>query len=221
MSCSKIKNKSVSINSYSYKEEKLNIISHAIGVLFSIFALALLTTKGIKSGNITHIFAYSIYGLSLLTVFSASTLYHSAKSPVSRKKFKVFDHIAIYLSIAGTYTPYALITLNDSNVGTIIIVLVWSIAITGIIFKLFFTGRFKIVSTLSYLAMGWSIVIAVKPLIENVEMNGLVWLAVGGILYTTGAIIYQIKKIKFNHAIFHFMVLIAAISHVIAVYYYI
>lgn len=122
--------------------------------------------------------------------------------------------------IAGTYTPFTLITLSGTTTGWLIFGIIWGLAVTGIILKLFFTGRFKIVSTLMYILMGWLVVFAIKPLIANLPFEGLVWLFAGGISYTLGAILYSIKRIKFNHAIFHFFVLGGSICHFISVFFY-
>ena len=154
------------IKYYSPAEERINVVSHAIGIGLSIFALVLLFTKAVMFGDIWHIISFSIFGISLITLYSASTFYHSAKNPDLRKRLRVFDHAAIFVLIAGTYTPFTLITLAGST-GWVIFGIAWGIALIGIVLKLFFTGRFKIVSTLMYVFMGWIIVFAVKPLINN------------------------------------------------------
>lgn len=207
------------IKYYSPIEERINIISHAIGSLLSIAALVFLFIKGIKYGEIWDIVSFSIFGISLITLYTASTFYHSAKKPDLRRRLRVFDHAAIYVLIAGTYTPFTIIALGDRT-GWIIFSIVWGLALSGIILKLFFTGKYKIVSTLMYVFMGWIIVFALNPLIDNLSSNGLFWLAAGGVSYTIGAILYSIKKIKFNHAIFHLLVLIGSACHFISVYFY-
>jgi hemolysin III len=208
------------IKNYSAFEEKLNISSHAIGVLFSIIALILLVTHASLNGNIWHIVSFSIFGASLLVLYAASTFYHSAKTPDLRAKLRVLDHASIYVLIAGTYTPFALVTLNGST-GWTIFAISWGLALSGIILKLFFTGRFKIISTSMYLFMGWMIIFAIQPLIDNLSSEGLFWLVAGGLAYTIGAILYGIKAIKFNHAIFHVFVLIGSACHFAAVYFYV
>ena len=207
------------IKYYSPIEERINIISHAIGSLLSIAALVFLFIKGIKYGEIWDIVSFSIFGISLITLYTASTFYHSAKKPDLRRRLRVFDHAAIYVLIAGTYTPFTIIALGDRT-GWIIFSIVWGLALSGIILQLFFTGKYKIVSTLMYVFMGWIIVFALNPLIDNLSSNGLFWLAAGGVSYTIGAILYSIKKIKFNHAIFHLLVLIGSACHFISVYFY-
>jgi len=201
-------------------EEKINIISHGIGVLLSVIALVLLIIKSNIDGDAMHIFSYIVYGLSLLILYSASTIYHNSKTDIVRNKLNVFDHASIYILIAGTYTPYALITLPETA-GWLIFVSIWSFAIVGVVLKLFFIGKFKIASTIMYVLMGWIMVFAINPLMDNLSVEGLIWLLAGGISYTIGAVLYSVKKIKFNHAIFHIFVLIGSITHFISIYFYV
>ncbi len=205
---------------YSPTEEKINIVSHAAGFIFSIAALALLVVRASLYGNAWHIVSSSIFGTSLITLYAASTLYHSAKKPQIRSRLKVFDHASIYALIAGTYTPFTLVTLSGA-VGWVIFGLSWGAALTGIILKLFFTGRYNLLSTIMYVLMGWVIVFAIKPLINNLPREGLLWLLAGGIAYTIGAILYSIKKIPLNHAIFHIFVLLGSFCHFVAVFFYV
>ncbi|MDH3381195.1 MAG: hemolysin III family protein [Flavobacteriaceae bacterium] len=208
------------INFYNPLEEKLNIITHAVGIALSIAALVLLVIFASFYGNVWHIVSFSIYGASLIALYTASTIYHSIQNPKWRYRFNIVDHSAIYILIAGTYTPFALVTLNGT-VGWVLFGVTWGIAAIGIIFKIFFTGRFDIVSTIAYVAMGWIVIFAINPLIDNLPLNGIFWLFLGGIFYTIGAIIYAIKRIKFNHAIFHVFVLLGSISHFFAVFFYV
>ena len=157
---------------------------------------------------------------SLMIVFAASTIYHSAKKPTLRSRLRVFDHAAIYVLIAGSYTPFTLVTLNGM-VGWVLFGITWGMALTGIVLKLFYTGKFKILSTLMYVFMGWLIIFAIKPLMNNLPAEGLVWLVAGGVAYTVGAILYSIKKIKLNHAIFHVFVLIGAACQFVTVFFYV
>jgi hemolysin III len=206
------------IKTYSHREEQLNIWSHFTGFILSIAGLVLLMIKGIQSGSTLTIFSYAIYGVSMLVLYLASTLYHSAKEPERRKKLNIFDHAAIYVLIAGTYTPFSLLVLKGAW-GWSIFGVVWGIAAIGITLKLFFTGRFNLVSTISYVLMGWVVVIAIKPLITNFNMEGLLLLAAGGFFYTVGAVLYSIKRIPYNHAIFHFFVLLGSLTHFLAIYF--
>lgn len=205
------------MNQYSPQEERLNVLSHATGFLLSILAFILLLVKTIPQDNTINTISVTIYGLSLIVLYAASTLYHNAKAPKLRKRLKIFDHAAIFLLIAGTYAPYSLITLKGTT-GTIIFSVVWGIAFFGIVLKLFFTGRFKVLSTLMYVLMAWVIVFAVQPLMENLSADGLFWLAAGGAAYMLGALLYNIDKLKFNHAIFHIFVLIGSYCHFHSIY---
>jgi len=205
---------------YSSLEENINVGSHALGFVLGIVALVFLVIKSTQHGNAWHIVSFSIYGVSLVILYAASTLYHFAKKPVSRKRLKVFDHAAIYVLIAGSYTPYALVTIKGMA-GWLLFGFSWGIAIIGIILKLFFTGRFTIISTLAYVLMGWMVVFVFDSLTANLSENGMFWLIAGGVSYTVGAVIYAIHKIKMNHAIFHVLVLLGSIFHFISIYYYV
>ncbi len=204
---------------YSEKEEKLNVITHAFGLLMGILALPFLIHKSISFDGFWKPASILIYGVSIIVLYSASTAYHSAKTPKRRRILNIFDHAAIYVLIAGTYTPFTLITL-EGKTGWIIFGLTWFFALTGIILKLFFTGKFDKLSTIMYVLMGWQIVFAINPLLESLPIEGLFWLFSGGVFYTVGAILYSIKKIPFNHAIFHVFVLLGSISHFVAIYFY-
>jgi len=205
---------------YSPLEEKINIISHAIGFSLSIVALVLLVTHATLHGDVWHIVSFSIFGSSLIILYAASTFYHSAKKSELRNRLNIIDHASIYVLIAGTYTPFTLVTLNGA-IGWVIFGISWGLALTGIILKLFFTGKYNLMSTIMYVLMGWIIVFAIKPLINNLPLEGFLWLFAGGISYTIGAIIYGIKKIKFNHAIFHMFVLMGSFCHFMSVYFYV
>lgn len=208
------------IKYYSPIEEKINIISHAIGFILSIVALVLLVTHANLQGNVWHIVSFSIFGASLIILYAASTFYHSTKKSELRNRLKIIDHASIYVLIAGTYTPFTLVTLNGT-IGWVIFGTSWGLALTGIILKLFFTGKYNLISTIMYVLMGWVIVFAIKPLINNLPFEGLLWLFAGGISYTIGAILYSIKKIKFSHAIFHMFVLIGSFCHFMSVFFYV
>ena len=205
---------------YPTTEEKINILTHGLGLLLSIAALVLLIIHASTHGTARHIVSFTIFGASLILLYSASTLYHYSQKPEIRRKLNILDHASIYVLIAGTYTPFTLITLKGW-LGWTIFGITWGIAIIGVFFKLFYTGRFDKISTIAYVAMGWIIIFAVKPLIENLPINGLYWLLAGGIFYTIGAVLYSVKKIKFNHAIFHVFVLLGSFSHFMAIYFYV
>lgn len=208
------------IKYYSPREEKINIVSHKIGFVLSLIALMLLVSTALRLGDIRHIVSFTVFGLSLVLLYAASTLYHSAKDPKIRKRLKIFDHVSIYLLIAGSYTPFTIIVLKDT-IGWMIFGFVWGFAITGIILKFFFTGRYKLLSTIMYVLMGWLIVFFIKPLIDSLPHKGLIWLFSAGFFYTIGAVIYSIQKIKFNHAIFHIFVLMGSICTFVTVFFFV
>ncbi len=205
---------------YSEQEENLNVLSHFIGFLLSLAAIPLLVARAALYGNIWHLVSFSIFGISLAILYAASTFYHREKKERSRLHLQVFDHASIYVLIAGSYTPFALVTLNGVW-GWVIFGLSWGFAVVGITLKIFFTGRYDKLSTSMYVLMGWIIVIAMHKLIENFSAEGIFWLFAGGVAYTVGAVIYSIKKIPFNHAIFHFFVLAGSICHFVAVFFYV
>ena len=205
---------------YSPAEEWVNISSHAAGLVLSVVALTLLVMHANLNGNVWHIVSFSIFGASLIVLFAASTVYHSAKNPDVRARLRIVDHASIYVLIAGTYTPFTLVTLNGST-GWTIFGITWGMALCGIVLKLFFTGRYSLLSTLMYVFMGWVIIFAIKPLVENLSSEGLFWLVLGGVSYTVGAILYSIKKIKFNHAIFHMLVLTGSFCQFMSVFFYV
>ncbi len=208
------------IEHYSPIEEKINIASHAFGFVLSVVALVLLVVHASQHGNAWHIVSFSIFGVSLVILYAASTLYHSAKDPVLRNRLRIVDHATIYILIAGTYTPFTLVIL-DGFAGWTIFGVSWGMALIGIVLKIFFTGKYDLLSTLMYVFMGWIIVFAIEPLIHNLSSHGLFWLVAGGIAYTLGAVLYSIKQIKFNHAIFHMFVLTGSACHFISVYFYV
>ncbi len=208
------------ITYYEPKEERLNVITHAIGLVLSVVALVLLVVFASLEGTAKHIVSFSIYGASLIVLYSASTFYHYSQKPKLRKRLNIFDHSAIYVLIAGTYTPFTLVVLKGW-VGWTIFGVSWGLAIVGIVLKLFFTGKYDKISTFAYVLMGWLIIFAIKPLVQNLPLNGLMWLLAGGIFYTVGAVLYSIKNLKYNHAIFHIFVLLGSFAHFIAVFFYV
>lgn len=208
------------VHFYSNFEEKLNVWSHFAGLVLSVIGLILLIFRAIDLENTWAIISFPIFGLSMIILYLASTLYHYSKNPKVRYRLNIFDHAAIYVLIAGSYTPVALVSLNGKE-GYTIFLIVWTIALFGIIFQIFFIGRFNILSTVLYVAMGWLIIFSSQTLLKNLNFNGLIWLVSGGISYTIGAALYSINKIKLNHAIFHVFVLLGTFCHFIAVYFYV
>lgn len=205
---------------YPPDEEKFNVISHGFGFVLSILGLVLLVMRASEMGGLLHLVSFSIFGASLILLYAASTFYHSAKRTLLRYRLNILDHASIYILIAGTYTPFALVTLNGTT-GWAIFSIVWGIAIVGAVLKFFYTGKYKTLSTVMYVVMGWIIVFALKPLMANLPDGGLVWLIAGGISYTLGAVMFSLERIRFNHAIFHILVLSGSFCHFISIYYYV
>ena len=202
---------------YSDKEEKLNVISHGLGLVLSIVAFPFLILKSFNFEGFWQPISFIIYGASMLILYAASTFYHAAKNPKKRRKLNILDHAAIYVLIAGSYSPFCLVGLN-SNLGWYMFLFVWLFAFTGIILKLFFTGKFDKISTAMYLLMGWQVMFFIKPLMESITTSGFQFLIAGGVFYSIGAILYSIKKVPYNHAVFHVFVLMGSLSHFIAIY---
>ncbi len=194
-----------------HKEEKLNAISHGIGIFLGIIGFYLLLKFDTQKTEYSTI-SLVVYSISIILLFLASTLYHYVSAQAVKMKLRVLDHICIYYLIAGTYTPVALITLEEGN-GWLIFYTIWGIAIAGTILKLFFTGKFEVLSLILYLFMGWLIVFDLQNLLSNTSKTGLYLLMLGGFFYTTGIFFYAFKRIPYNHLIWHFMVLGGAISH--------
>ncbi|MEO5789770.1 hemolysin III family protein [Gelidibacter sp.] len=200
-------------------EEKLNVWTHGFGAVLGIAGLALLVSfKEHKSD--WSLFSVIVYGVSIIILFSASAIYHSVSSEKRKHYFRIIDHIGIYLLIAGTYTPVTLIALNNS-LGWPLFWTVWAIAGFGLILKLFFTGKFEIISTLLYLVMGWLIVFDFTNLSELIGPNGLILFIAGGAFYTLGIIFYAVHKIPYNHVIWHLFVLGGAICHYLMIFFYV
>jgi hemolysin III len=208
------------ITYYDRKEEKWNVISHAIGLVLSIVGLVLLVVYSSLYGSVWHIVSFSIFGASLIVLYSASTLYHYVQSPKLRHRLNIVDHASIYLLIAGTYTPFTLVVLKGW-VGWTIFGISWGLAIIGIILKLFYIGRYDKLSTLTYVLLGWIVIFAIKPLVTQLSSEGLIWLFGGGLFYTVGAVLYSLNKIKYNHAIFHIFVLLGSFCHFMAIFFYV
>ena len=206
-----------SLKHYSPGEERVNISSHALGLVLSGVALVAMLTRAIQYGTIWHIVSVSIFGASLISLYTASTFYHGSKEPSLRSRLRIMDHATIYVLIAGTYTPFGLVTLHGPT-GWTLFAVTWSMAVAGVVLKIFFTGKYDLLSTLLYVFMGWIVVFAINPLMDKLSSDGIFWLFAGGVAYTVGAAVYSIKKIKFNHAVFHLFVLLGSFCHFFAVY---
>lgn len=201
---------------YSKKEERLNIITHAFGLLLSSIGLLFLILKSFHYTGFCNPSSLVIYGLSLIVLYAASTFYHAAKNPQFRRKLNIFDHAAIYVLIAGTYSPFAMLVL-EPTLGWIIFGLTWSFALIGVVLKLFYTGRFDKLSTTVYLLMGWKVLFVIRPLMEQLSAESLQLLFVGGLFYSLGAVLYSLKKLPYNHALFHVFVVLGSVCHFFSV----
>ena len=200
---------------HDWREEIWNALTHGLGFLLSLVASAVLITLVALDGNGWHLSGALVFCVSLVTVYTSSTLYHSIPHLVTKARMKVFDHCAIFVLIAGTYTPFTLIALRPRG-GWWMFAAAWTLALAGIVFKLFYTGRFKGVSTLIYIGMGWMVVLGIKPFLETVPMSTLLWLLAGGLAYTIGTVFYMSKR-TYSHAIWHAFVLLGSACHFVAV----
>ena len=201
----------------SYKdEEHWNTGTHGLGIILGLIGAIFLGMMVREQDLITRTSVWA-YSVSIILLFTASTVYHAVADPRIKRKLRILDHISIYFLIAGTYTPVALITLRDGN-GWLLFWIVWGIALFGTVLKLFFTGKFEIFSLALYLIMGWLIVIDLQNLLDLFSPSSTFWLGMGGAFYTLGILFYAIRRIPFNHMIWHFFVLGGAISHWIMIY---
>ncbi|MEK6154361.1 hemolysin III family protein [Flavobacteriaceae bacterium 3-367] len=200
-----------------HKEEKWNAWSHGLGILLGILGAYLLLDKNTAQSNQT-IISLVVYSISIVLLFTASTLYHSVSKLALKRKLRILDHISIYYLIAGTYTPVCVVLLADSR-GWILLYVVWGLALLGTMLKLFFTGKFEVFSLLLYLFMGWLIVFDIGALIATTSKLGLTLMALGGAFYTLGIVFYALRKIPYNHLIWHVFVLGGAISHWLFIYW--
>lgn len=206
---------------YTLAEEIANSVSHGIGLICGIVGLVLLLAQAMHYGaGATAIASYSLYGGSLILLFLASTLYHAVPGQRAKRWLKKFDHCAIYLLIAGTYTPFLLVGL-DSPLARGLMIAIWSLALLGVVFKLAFAHRFKALSLATYLVMGWLSLIVIYQLAMKLAAGGVTLLALGGAVYTLGVIFYASKRIPFNHAIWHGFVLGGSACHFLAIYLYV
>ncbi len=204
------------LKQYSTGEEIANSIIHGLGVLFGIVGMTILLTLASLFGTMTHFLCYLIYGLSMILLYTSSTLYHALPSLSAKKFFKVCDHVSIYLLIAGSYTPFLVLNIKGT-LGWVLVSVIWGCALAGIIFKFFFIGRFTYASTLLYLCMGWMAIVAIKPMAAALTSSGMLLVIVGGLAYTFGTIFYLMKRIRYHHAIWHLFVLTGSVFHFVAI----
>jgi hemolysin III len=208
-------------NTYQKREEILNVVTHGLGALLSIPAFIVLMVESYAQDSISNMIIYMIYGISLMVLYFSSTGYHWVQNPKWRNPLNVWDHISIYLLIAGSYGPFALIGMKGSTIGLVIFIIVWVFALVGIIIKIFYFGKYHILSAIAYVIMGWIAVIGIGTMLEMMPLAAVLWLFGGGIAYTLGAVLYLFDdKIPYNHAIFHVFVLIGSACHYYAVYTY-
>ena len=205
---------------YTLGEEIANAVTSGIGTLLAIAGLVLMVVYASLYGNVWHIVGVSIFGTTLICSHLTSTLYHSIAPRRAKQVLKVFDHLAIYLLIAGTYTPFTLVSLRGAW-GWTLFALIWALAAGGIVLKLTAANQVKYLSTAFYLAMGWTVVLVIKPLLDSVATGGLVLLVAGGLSYTVGVAFYAWRRLPYNHAIWHLFVIGGGACHVLAVLFYV
>jgi hemolysin III len=201
---------------FSKREEIANAIIHGIGAVFSVAALVILIVSSVMHGTAWHVVSFTLFGSSMILLYLSSTLVHGFPAGRVKDFFEIMDHTAIYFFIAGTYTPFLFLAIKGT-LGWTLFGIVWGLAIAGTVFKAFFVKRFLHTSTLLYVVMGWLLVFGWKPLLENVSSQGIILLAIGGILYTVGAVFYVWRGFTYHHAVWHVFVLAASILHFFAV----
>lgn len=205
---------------YPRSEEIANRLTHGLGALLGVAGLVLLVVASVRHGDAWHVVSTAIFGTTLVLLYTTSTLYHSFAAERTRVLLRKFDHAAIFLLIAGTYTPFVLVTLRGPW-GWSLFGVVWGLAVAGVALKFWFAGRFRVVSTLIYVAMGWLVLIAIRPLMAALPAGGLQLLVAGGLCYTGGAVFYLWKSLPYHHAIWHVCVLAGSGCHWAAVYFHV
>lgn len=208
------------LTEYYFKHERLNVITHGFGLLLSVIGLILLLYKAIEHGGWQRILGFSLFGGSLIAAYAASTLFHNTHTIILKHRLRIADHAAIYLLIAGSYSPFAIITIGGTK-GWLLFGGMWTVALIGVVFKLFFTGKYDVLSTIIYVAMGWSAILVARPMVESLPNGGLWLLILGGVAYCAGLIFYFWDNLKFNHAIWHLFVLAGSLSHFFAIIIYV
>ncbi len=201
-------------------EEWANSVTHGLGALLSIAAVVILVVASRLYGDAWRIVSSSIFGASLVILYSSSTIYHWVSEPHLKRGFRVLDHASIYILIAGSYTPFTLVNMRGGW-GWSLFGVIWGLAIIGVVLKIHFVERYEMLSTIIYLAMGWLMVIAIEPLMDAVPLGGLLWLVGGGVCYTLGVVFFIWERLLYSHAIWHLFVLGGSICHFFAVLYYV
>ncbi|ANC79086.1 MAG: PAQR family membrane homeostasis protein TrhA [Bacillota bacterium] len=208
----------MSTHVFSKREEIANAITHGLGVLLSVAVTSILLVFAVWKGTAVHIVSFAVFGGTMLTLYSASTLVHAFPKGRVKDLFEIMDHAAIYLFIAGTYTPIVLIVVGGA-LGWTLFGVVWGLAIFGVVFKVFFTKKFVVLSTLGYVAMGWLITFAFQDISANMPPAGIQLLVAGGIIYTLGSIFYVWRSFPFHHAVWHLFVLAGSVMHFLMMFY--
>ena len=198
------------------REELANALTHGLGATAALAGGAVLVTLTAIHGDGWRLAGAIVFGIALLLLYIASTLYHAISHPVAKGRLKVFDHCAIYVLIAGTYTPFTLVGLRGPW-GWWLFGTIWALALLGVVFKLFYTGRFKRLSTLIYVAMGWLVLVAARPMFHALDAAALAWLLAGGVAYTLGTVFYLQPQLRYSHAIWHGFVIAGSVCHYTAV----
>lgn len=204
-------------HTFTKEEEIVHAITHGVGAVFSIAALVILTVTAAMYGNAWHVVSFTLFGGTMLILYLSSTIVHALPKGRWKRLFEIFDHSAIYFFIAGTYTPFLFLAVKGA-IGWTLFGIVWGLALVGTVFKCFFVNRFLYTSTIIYIIMGWLIVFAWKPLVSSLSLEGVVYLVIGGILYTIGAVFYVWRGFKFHHAVWHLFVLGGSVAHFFAVF---
>ena len=198
------------------QQELVNSIVHGFGIIFGIVSIPILIAFAIKSDNTQGVIGAAIYGFCFLQLFTFSTLYHGFQHAQAKRIFEILDHISIYFLISGTYTPFLLIYMNNAF-GITLLAVLWGLTALGIVFKIFFTGKWNIISTFVYIAMGCIMIVGGRTFFETIPAKVLTMILIGGGLYLLGVIFYLWKKYPYNHAVWHFFVLAAAVCHYVAI----
>lgn len=206
--------------SYSLGEEIANSITHGIGAGLSIAGLVVLVVSAARLGDPWCVVSFSIFGASLIMLYVISTLYHALHHPGAKHVFKILDHASIYFLIAGTYTPFTLVSIRGAW-GWTLFGIIWGLAIIGIVFKALFIDKNKKLSLVIYILMGWLVLIALRPMLANVAFGGILWLTIGGLLYTGGVIFYRLKSVRYMHTVWHLFVLGGSFCHFFAILLYV
>lgn len=201
-------------------EEIGNASTHALGALLSIVAIILLAVFSAGQNDSVKLVSGIVFGCTLFLMYMSSTVYHSISHPKIKHLFRILDHASIYLLIAGSYTPFVLITLKGS-LGWTMFTIIWSLAFAGVLFKLFFVHKFELLSTLIYLLMGWMALLVIKPLYQSLPLGGLAYIVAGGLCYSIGVIFFIWERLKFSHVLWHLFVLAGSICHFFAVFLYV